>query len=77
MFSASVDVLGIIQEDSLHSEEKGEARSICLCFTLDENFLGITNELSTALQKKNQDIVNAMTLVKVTRQRLQMIRDDE
>ncbi len=76
MFSASVDVLGIIQEDSLHSEEKGEARSICLC-SLDENFLGITNELSTALQKKNQDIVNAMTLVKVTRQRLQMIRDDE
>ncbi|KAL4653987.1 hypothetical protein ACB092_01G345500 [Castanea dentata] len=33
--------------------------------------------LSIALQKKNQDIVNAMTLVKVSKQRLQMMRDDE
>ena len=42
-----------------------------------KNILGITNELSIALQKKNQDIVNAMTLVRVSKQRLQMMRDDE
>ena len=39
--------------------------------------LGITNELSIALQKKIQDIVNAITLVKVSKQRLQTMRDDE
>ena len=42
-----------------------------------KNILGITNELSIVLQEKNQDIVTAMTLVKVSKQRLQMMRDDE
>ncbi|XP_057756043.1 uncharacterized protein LOC130975241 [Arachis stenosperma] len=37
---------------------------------------GVTNELSQALQKSDQDIINAMTLVKVSKQRLQSIRDD-
>ena len=40
-------------------------------FTLHliKNILGITNELSIALEKKNQnqDIVNAMDLVKVSK----------
>ena len=38
--------------------------------------LGITNELSQALQMKDQDIVNAMTLVKVCKQQFQMMRDN-
>ena len=38
--------------------------------------LGITNELSLALQRKDQDIVNAMDLVKITKQRFQQMRDD-
>ncbi|XP_050121414.1 uncharacterized protein LOC126599113 [Malus sylvestris] len=38
---------------------------------------GITNELSQVLQKKDQDIVNAMALVKVCKQRLQSLRDDD
>ena len=46
-----------------------------------KNILRITNELSIALQKKkkkkNQDIVNAMDLVKVSKQRLQVMRDNE
>ncbi|CAN6682589.1 unnamed protein product [Malus baccata var. baccata] len=37
----------------------------------------ITNELSQALQKKDQDIVNAMALVEVCKQRLQSLRDDD
>ncbi|KAK9990032.1 hypothetical protein SO802_025017 [Lithocarpus litseifolius] len=85
MFSAVVDVLEIIEEDGL-SDQKVEARSIMrsilsfefvFALHLMKNILGITNELSIALQKKNQDIVNAMDLVKVSKQRLQVMRDDE
>ena len=80
MFSAVVDVLEIIEEDGL-SDQKVEARSIMrsvLSFefffdlNLMKNILGITNELSIALpkkkKKKNRDIVNAMDLVKVSKQ---------
>lgn len=38
--------------------------------------LGITEELSKALQKKDQDIVNAMDLVRVCKLRLQMLRNN-
>ena len=46
---------------------------------LMKNILKITNELSITLQKKKKihDIVNAMTFVKVSKQRLQMMIDDE
>ena len=83
MFSTVVDVLEIIKEDDL-SDQKVEARSIMrsilsfeFVFTLYlmKNILGITNELSIALQKNknkykknNQDIVNAMDLVKMSKQ---------
>ena len=76
MFSSTVDVLEMIEKDSLLSEQRVEAQSILrsilsfeFSFTLHlmKNILGITNELSIALQKKNQDIVNAMTLVKVSK----------
>ena len=86
MFSAVVDVLEIIEEDGL-SDQKVEARSIIrsilsfefvFALHLMKNILGITNELSIALQKKkNQDIVNAMDLVEVSKQRLQVMREDE
>lgn len=38
--------------------------------------LGFSNELSQALQRKDQDIVNAMNLVSITKERLQALRDD-
>ena len=77
MFSIVVNVLEIIEEDGL-SDQKVETRSIMrsilsfeFVFTLHlmKNILGITNELLIALQKKkkNQDIVNAMDLVKVSK----------
>ena len=44
---------------------------------LMKNILRIINELSIALQKKNQDIVNVMDLVKVSKQKLQVMREDE
>ena len=61
MFSAVVDVLEIIEEYGL-SDQRVEARSIMrsilsfeFVFTLHlmKNILGITNELSIALPKKN------------------------
>ena len=85
IFSTIVDILEIIEEDGL-SDQKVEARSIkrsilsfefVFALHLMKNILGITNELSIALQKKNQDIVNAMDLVKVSKQRLQVMREDE
>lgn len=39
--------------------------------------LGITDELSKVLQCKEQDIVNAMNLVKIPKEWLQMMRDNE
>ena len=85
MFSAIVDVLEIIEEDDL-SDQKVEARFIMrsilsfeFVFTLHlmKNILGITNELLIVLpkkkKKKNQDIVNAMDFVKVSKQRLQVM----
>ncbi|KAM3699538.1 hypothetical protein ACJW31_05G032600 [Castanea mollissima] len=86
MFSAVAYVLEIIEEDGLF-DQKVEARSIMslilsfefvFALHLMKNILGITNELSIALQKKkNQDIVNAIDLVKVSKQRWQVMRDDE
>ena len=86
MLSAVVDVLEIIEEDGL-SNQKVEAQSIMrlilsfefvFALHLMKNILDIINEFSIALQKnKNQDIVNAMDLVKVSKQRLQVMRNDE
>jgi hypothetical protein len=41
-----------------------------------KSVLGITNELSQALQRKDQDILNAMKLVGVSKQHLQAMRKD-
>jgi hypothetical protein len=38
--------------------------------------LGITHDLSQALQRSDQDIINAMKLVKASKIRLQAIRDN-
>ena len=86
MFSAIVDVLEIIEEDGF-SNQKVESQSITrsilsfefvFALYLMKNISGIINEFSIALQKnKNQDIVNAMDLVKVSKQRLQVMRNDE
>jgi len=43
---------------------------------LVKSVLGITNELSQALQRKDQDILNAMKLVEVSKQRLQAMREE-
>ena len=81
MFFVVVDVLEIIEEDGI-SDQKVEAQSIIrsilsfeFVFTLHlmKNILRITNELLIALQifiyiYIYQDMVNAMNLVKVSKQ---------
>uniref|UniRef100_A0A2N9GI12 TTF-type domain-containing protein n=1 Tax=Fagus sylvatica TaxID=28930 RepID=A0A2N9GI12_FAGSY len=85
MFSAAVEVLEIILEDGTSYEQKGDARStlkliisfeFAFALHLMKSILGVTNELSIALQKKNQNIVNAITLVNMSKKRLQMMRDN-
>ena len=51
---------------------------ICLFPTLDEKYFRDQNWVVNSIaKKKNQDIVNAMDLVKVSKQRLQVMREDE
>ncbi|KAJ0962219.1 hypothetical protein J5N97_030047 [Dioscorea zingiberensis] len=84
LFPSVIDVLENVGENGLNSEQRVEAQfllqmiqSFDFIFNLYlmRSVLGITNELSKSLQRKDQDIVNAMELVKISKQRLQMIRD--
>ncbi|CAN1159966.1 Zinc finger MYM-type protein 1 [Linum perenne] len=83
MFSFLIEVLDVIQYDG-DSITKGEAIDMLqkletfnfvLILKLMIGILSITNDLYIALQKKDQDIVNAMHLVSVAKQRLQHLRD--
>ena len=85
MFDSVIDVLELILEEGINSEQKGEAYSLLESIQSFEfifnmhmmtNILGVTNELSQALQRKDQDIINAIALVNVSKQRLQTIRDN-
>ncbi|XP_062100351.1 uncharacterized protein LOC133806242 [Humulus lupulus] len=84
IFSSIIDVLEEITNDRLNSEQKYEASIMQMVQTYDfvfslhlvKNILGITNELSQVLQKGDQDIVNALDLVKICKKQLQMMRDN-
>ncbi|XP_010695398.1 uncharacterized protein LOC104908045 [Beta vulgaris subsp. vulgaris] len=85
MFSSLIDTLEYIDEEGIESEHRGEARimkklveSFDFVFPLHLMFLllGITNDLSMALQRKDQDILNAIDQVNITRKRLQSMRDE-
>ncbi|KAH9725570.1 TTF-type domain-containing protein [Citrus sinensis] len=83
MFSSIIDVLEIIANDASNSEQRFEANSTLkfmqtfdFVFTLYlmKNILGFANELSQALQRKDQDIVNSMKLVSICKLGLQRMR---
>lgn len=85
MFSSVIDVLIVIAKDGQDSDQRNQAFATmkhiqCFEFVflvhLMQNVLGITHELSQALQKKDQEILNAMKLVKATKSRLQNFRED-
>ncbi|XP_038693846.1 uncharacterized protein LOC119991579 [Tripterygium wilfordii] len=85
LFGSVISVLELIQDEG-QGEQKGLAKGLLfnMCqfdfvFNLHllKAILAITNELSQALQRKDQDIVNAMRLVEFSKSRLQLMRDDE
>lgn len=85
MFSPIIEVLETIATEGTNSEQRVEASNLLdvistfeFVFSLHlmRSLLGATNELSKALQRKDQDIVNAMNLVKVCKQRLQTMREN-
>ncbi|XP_061368801.1 uncharacterized protein LOC133311724 [Gastrolobium bilobum] len=86
LFDPVLDVLEIIKDDTtLMQAKRSEASGLImrmqtfefvLLLNLMIKVLAITNELSQTLQRKDQDIVNAMTLVKVSKVLLQNMRDN-
>ena len=85
MFSSIVEVLEMLIENGSNQEQKYEAKILLnsretfdfiFGLYLMKTILGVTNELSQTLQKKDQDIVNAMNLVQTSKERLQTMRDD-
>ncbi|XP_048436514.1 zinc finger MYM-type protein 1-like [Pyrus x bretschneideri] len=85
MFEAMLEVVEWIKSDR-NQDNLGEATRLFKDIqTFDFAFhlflmrliLGIANEISQALQKKDQDIVNAMALVEVCKKRLQSLKDDD
>ncbi|XP_018623814.3 uncharacterized protein [Nicotiana tomentosiformis] len=86
MFGSIIDVLDTIVVDARTLEERAKAKGyLSTCQTFEVAFmlhlmrdvLGITNELNASLQKKEQDIANAILLVEVAKRRLQKLREEE
>ncbi|KAJ6926867.1 zinc finger MYM-type protein 1-like [Populus alba x Populus x berolinensis] len=86
MFSSVLDVLEIIREDGMNSEQRTEAivltgimESFNFVFMLHclRRILAVTNELSQALQRKDQDIENAMSLLKTSKERFKLMREND
>ncbi|XP_022859513.1 uncharacterized protein LOC111380240, partial [Olea europaea var. sylvestris] len=86
MFSSVLDVLAtIVKDESCSCDQRSDATNLLeliqkfdFAFNLQlmRSVLGMSNELSKALQRKDQDIVNAMQLVRLCKQRLQIMRDE-
>ncbi|XP_074290237.1 uncharacterized protein LOC141616967 [Silene latifolia] len=81
-----IDVIDFIYNDVTNSSHKKNARGLMaflgsfdfiFILHLMVDVLGITNGLSVALQREDQDIENAMHLVNVCKQRLQAMRGED
>ena len=86
MFPAIVKVLEIVEKDKKDWKIRDQASNLLQYFqSFDFVFylhlmlaiLGITNSLSLALQRKDQDIVNAIKCVKATRCQLDELRREK
>ncbi|CAN6579280.1 unnamed protein product [Malus baccata var. baccata] len=84
MFSSVVHVLQMVIDDN-PNESAGEANKVMreirtfefvFHIFLMKVILGLTNDLSQALQRKDQEIVNAMGLVKSCKEKLHWMRNN-
>ena len=84
MFDPILNVLDVIRDYVNHPDDRVKAKSalddihkfeFVLLLHLVKLILGITNALSQALQRRDQDIVNAISLLGSAKQQLQMTRD--
>ncbi|KAL6582954.1 hypothetical protein OROMI_005032 [Orobanche minor] len=85
LFPIVVEVLEYVEEDGDNAFSQRQANGLQIYFKsfdfvfflhLMLHILGVTNLLSQALQRKDQDILNAMSLVKSTKRQLQKFRVD-
>ncbi|XP_042465844.1 zinc finger MYM-type protein 1-like [Zingiber officinale] len=85
MWSSVIEVLGNIHDDASYSANKGvaagliekmESYQFVFVLHLMKYILGIINELSLSLQQGDQNIVQAMSLVRSVKCRLQDFRED-
>ncbi|KAL6599039.1 hypothetical protein ACP70R_045903 [Stipagrostis hirtigluma subsp. patula] len=84
MYSTILKVLIKLGKDRSHKDDWGKIHAVCEAIeSFDFIFiahlmlviLGYTDDLCQSLQRKEQDIVNAMSLVQVAKGRLQHMRD--
>jgi hypothetical protein len=85
MWDAVIEVLFSISHDGTDSEERGlasgyminmETFEFVIILHLMLRVLGLTNDLSQALQQKDQNIVGAMNMIVSVKRLLQELRDD-
>ncbi|XP_057515099.1 uncharacterized protein LOC130796739 [Amaranthus tricolor] len=85
MFDAMIEVLDFFAQDGRERDQRGETSFLSrtlqtfdfiFCLKLMLNILGITNVLSKALQRRDQDIENVVKLVKFCKEELQKMRDE-
>ena len=85
IYSSICEVLEDINEDSNCQDHRVEAHRLLkalrtfdfiFCLHLMVDILGVTNDLNTTLQKKDQDIVNVMHQVRSSKERLEVIRNE-
>ncbi|XP_021852662.2 uncharacterized protein [Spinacia oleracea] len=84
LYSTIMKVLEMIGKNPLYADDRGKAQAIMEKFESFEfifmthlmlEIFGYTEFLSQSLQRKDQNIVNAMALVSLTKERLQKMRD--
>ena len=83
MWTLVLEVLQNVHEDGASNVNRGIMTSfigsgevfVCVCNALDEALVGITNELSIALQQKYENIIQAMHSIKAVRALLQDFRE--
>ncbi|CAD5324544.1 unnamed protein product [Arabidopsis thaliana] len=85
MFSSIIKVLEYVQDEGVEDSKRRQAHGLLRYFHSFEfvfhlqmmiHLLGLTDSLSMALQRRDQDILNVMSLVKSTKRKLQEFRVD-